>query len=212
MSKPNQTKKNTLRGVFERALRQGLDEAAKTILKTSKQCAKEMKGSGVEKLANNVLNTLEIFVTEKKDASFVRYQTIAEPLIVRLVEERSKTLSLVDSAPKITKQGRAFGFMSGMSSLTSVIKIFTTQAASKLSENQEMTEDNKRVCLSFINDVFGVILMSLSTTLDNEHIITKRDRAFFADILSSNEWNQDLHMTDGPTSAKQPNQEASAES
>jgi hypothetical protein len=170
------------------SISKGIEKSKSIIIKTSANCAKSVQDSPVGGLAVNVDDTIKVFVTDNSDNSLLRFDTLAHPLINIVVDERSKTFSNVDSHKKVTRLGTAFGLMIGTTALTSVIKIFVNQAATRLEENKEITADEKRTCFSYINDVFSVILMTLNAALENDFRISKREKAFFAELLWKNDW------------------------
>lgn len=177
------------KALFEAAVRSGLDEAGRLIVSTSSRCLKKLKGSPIEPLAVNVHTTLKVFVQQEGDGVLMRFGPMAEHIVRIVVEERPKTFCSTDNAKKIAKMGKSFGFMAGMAVLTSVIKLFLNQASVKLQEKEELSPEAKRTCLSYINDVFGVILMTLSSVLDGQYRTTKRERIFFSDVLANNDWS-----------------------
>jgi hypothetical protein len=186
--KSNMTKHEHQLENFKSAIVKGVAESKAIILKTSANCAKNVKDSPVGNLAVNVDDTIKVFVKDDSDGTLLRFNLLATPLIDIVVTERSKTFSKIDDHKKLNKLGLAFGVMIGTAALTSVIKIFVNQAVSKLNENQEISNEEKRTCLSYINDVFSIILMTLSSSMESDYNISKRERAFFAELLWKNDW------------------------
>lgn len=182
-------KKQQLRiEAFEKAVRDGVKDAGDLIVKTSSKCAKQVKDSPIGGVAANVDNTLKVFVKDKGDGVLMRLSLMSEPIVKLIVESRPKTFSTLDDTKKIQKLGKAFGLMTGMAVLTSVIKVFLNQAANRLNENKEITDDDRRICFSYVNDAFSVVLMTLSSALDGAYKTPRKERIFFADILANNEW------------------------
>lgn len=195
---------------FEEFIRKGLQASSKRILKVSADCAKHIKNSPVEALATNVDQTINTFIKDQSDG-LLRFNMMSEPLVQLVVSERGKLITKIDSIKKIEQHGKAFGFMIGISVLTSVIKIFLLQAGDNLKNNEEMSEDAKRVCIEYINDVFTIVLKILSDELDTNYKVAKRERVFFAELLRNNDWKTIFDRldtkkpsTDDNVSASQP--------
>lgn len=197
MSTSKNKKRETQAKLFEASVRDGLREAGTLIVKTSAKCAKQVKHTAICDLATNVEETLKVFVADQSGEASLRLLVLAEPIINTIIADRAGKFTQTDDAKKVSRMGRAFGFMSGMAVLTSVIKVFLGQADSKLHENQELSQDAKQVCFAYISDVFTAILMALSSKLESTYRTSRKERAFFAEVLANNDWNQ-FFKSDNP--------------
>lgn len=174
---------------FEKAIREGLSASSSLILKTSAKCALQVKDAPIGELAVNVDETLNTFVTDKSENDLMRFSLMADGIVNLIVKERSQKFDVTYSANKVRKLGEAFGFMTGMAVLTTVVKVFLLQATGNLKDREDLSEDAKSMCVNYINDVFTVILMTLSSELDSTYKTSKKERIFFSNLLSENDWS-----------------------
>lgn len=181
-------KKEFRKNIFISALKTGLNQSGVLISKVSTKTCKAVQGGPVEELARNVDNTIQTFVKEAGDGSLMRFEPMAQRILDLLIEQRYPKFSLLDGHQKIQKMGIAYGYMAGTAVLTTCTNIFIQQGRERLAEREDLNDEAKKICLSYINDAFTVILMELSKNLDSKFKMTKRDRQLFAGILSSNEW------------------------
>lgn len=192
-TKKKQTSKITVqfkREQFEQAVRRGVAIAAIRIVKISEKCAKTVKDSLVGDLADHINSTIKVFVTDKGDGVLLRYSLMSDIIVKRIAEERGKLITSIDTPKKISDIGEAYGVMAGIATFSSVVRIFLDQAVAHLKDREDLSGDAKQLFLEYIKDAFNVVMMSLSNELDAVYRPAKKERAIFADILSSNTWDE----------------------
>lgn len=192
---------------FEEALKRGVGKASKEILKISARSAKAVAAGPVAQLAVNLDDVLKVFITEIGDGTYMRYQSMAEHITSLIVKYKcSKFITAKDGektkqvanpeadflklaeTKKLNELGESFGYMSGLAVMSSMTGVFTKQAEEKLSAREDLSEDAKLMCLSYLHDVFTIILTLMSQALDTTYKIQKSERRFFSSILRNNEW------------------------
>lgn len=186
---------------FETAVKNGLQESSALILKTSSKCVKKVKDAPIGQLAINVDQTLKTFVGERGDGQLLRFNLMADGLVKLVVQERGQKFHSLETPQKLKKIGEAFGFMIGITVVTSVVQVFLLQAADNLSKREDLSEDAKALCVNYIKDVFNVIILTLSDQLDSRYKLGNKEKTFFANLLQSNQWQDVLNVK--PSSPEQ---------
>lgn len=179
---------------FETAVKNGLQESSALILKTSSKCVKKVKDAPIGQLAINVDQTLKTFVGERGDGQLLRFNLMADGLVKLVVQERGQKFHSLETPQKLKKIGEAFGFMIGITVVTSVVQVFLLQAADNLSKREDLSEDAKALCVNYIKDVFNVIILTLSDQLDSRYKLGNKEKTFFANLLQSNQWQDVLNV------------------
>lgn len=199
MSNASSVRIQHMRSQFDQNVRKGVLKASKYILDVSLKCATQVQDGPIGPLAQNVNNTIHTFISDKSDGNLMRFSLMSEPIINIVVAERSKTFSSLDSPKKLRNVAEAFGFMIGVSVLSAVTKIFLLQAGDKLKTREDLSEDAKKLCIEYITDVFQVILMSLMDELDIAYKTPQREKDFFANLLTENNWKTLIPSLDEPS-------------
>lgn len=180
---------------FRDSILEGVDLAGKQILKTSASSTKAVKNGPVGLLAVNVDETLNVFVKESDGSKFVRFLPLANRIVDLIMKFRTnekeygnfwKTVDIT----KIKNLGIAFGFMTGTAVMTSMTRIFLGQAHENLVKNTEITDEAKKLCMSYVNDAITLVMMGLTSKLDKEYKVSKSERRFFSAVLTNSEWTE----------------------
>jgi hypothetical protein len=167
---------------FEQALTEGVSEAGTLILRLSARAVREVRKSPVAELAAKLDKTLQVFIHDPSDKS-MRFSAMATPMVQKVLARRGTTFSSLEKGHRLIKIGKSFGYMIGMSVLTSVIGVFASSGGENIQARQDLSDEAKRLCIDYIHDALGYILMNMSATLDHDFRVSPKDRELFSQIL-----------------------------
>lgn len=182
MSKTRKRISEIQKKIFATSLHEGVAEARALILHTSGRVTRKVSGGPVAELGQRLHYAIQMFVLDESPRG-MRFQAMAAPMITKVLIHRGSNFLNIEKGQLLVKIGKSFGYMIGMAVYTSVIGIFATSGIEKIQERNDLSEDAKRLCVSYVHDALNYILMALGTELDHSFRVSSQDRDLFAKVL-----------------------------
>lgn len=167
---------------FEQSLSDGVSEAGNIILRLSARAVREVRKSPVSELAAKLDKTIQVFIHDPSDKT-MRFSAMAAPMVNKVLHHRGKTFSSLEKGQRLIKVGKSFGYMIGMAVLTTVVGVFASSGSENIQAREDLSDDAKRLCVDYIHDALGYIMMNMSSILDKDFRVTPQDRELFSRIL-----------------------------